>query len=63
MATRNNESPVLFLTEEEAYTLLMMCMVSPAKVDPVTEIALRKLANFCKTSHYYIPDIEQEKVS
>ncbi len=63
MAPSKNESPVLLLTEEEAYSLLMMCMVSPHKVDPVTEVALRKLANFCKTSHYYIPDSEQEKVS
>lgn len=38
----------LSLTEEEAYALLLMCMMSPAKIEGITETALRKLANYCK---------------
>ena len=39
----------LQLTEEEAYSLLVMCLMSPHGIDPTTESALRKLAEYCAT--------------
>jgi hypothetical protein len=38
----------LRLTEEEAIALLGLCMTSPLKLDPKSELALKKLANYCK---------------
>ena len=37
----------LKLTEEEAFTLLGLCMTSPQKLDATSERALRKLAEYC----------------
>lgn len=37
----------LELSEEEAYALLGMAMTSPQTLDPTSERALRKLAEFC----------------
>jgi hypothetical protein len=37
----------LELTEEEAFSLLGMCLTSPQALDAVSEKALRKLAEFC----------------
>lgn len=37
----------LSLTEEEAYSLLVMCLMSPHGIDATTESALRKLAEYC----------------
>ena len=37
----------LKLTEEEAFSLLGMCLTSPQGLDAVSERALRKLAEYC----------------
>ena len=37
----------LKLTEEEAYSLLGLCLTSPQGLDATSERALRKLAEFC----------------
>lgn len=39
----------LRLTEEEAYSLLSLCLTSPNGLDTVSERALRKLADYCST--------------
>jgi hypothetical protein len=36
----------LILTEEEAFSLLSLCMTSPNKLDITSERALRKLADY-----------------
>jgi hypothetical protein len=42
------ESATIELTPEEAYALLLMCMMSPMKLDPTAEAALRKIADACR---------------
>jgi hypothetical protein len=37
----------LRLTEEEAYSLLSLCLTSPNRLDATSERALRKLAEYC----------------
>jgi hypothetical protein len=37
----------LKLTEEEAFSLLGLCLTSPQSLDAVSEKALRKLAEYC----------------
>ncbi len=37
----------LRLTEEEAYSLLSLCLTSPNRLDTTSEKALRKLAEYC----------------
>jgi hypothetical protein len=37
----------LRLTEEEAYSILGLCLTSPTKLDATSERALRKLAEYC----------------
>ena len=44
----------LSLTEEEAYALLSMCLLTPMKLDRTAEKALRKLAEFCKHKQYFV---------
>lgn len=39
----------LELTEEEALTLLSLCMLSEANFDAESEKAIRKLADFCRS--------------
>ena len=39
----------LELTEEEAYALLSLCMMSNLALDANSEHALQKLAEFCKS--------------
>ncbi|MBS1722064.1 MAG: hypothetical protein JSS66_03540 [Armatimonadetes bacterium] len=39
----------LELTEDEAYALLSLCMTSDLQLDAQSEVALRKLAEFCKS--------------
>lgn len=39
----------LKLTEEEAFSLLGMCLTSPQSLDAISERALRKLAEYCTT--------------
>lgn len=39
----------LELTEEEAYALLSLCLTSELPLDPGSERAVRKLAEFCKS--------------
>ena len=47
----NSGQPVgLKLTEEEAFALLGLCLTSPTGLDPVSEKALRKLAEYCTSS-------------
>lgn len=53
-ATNAESSRLLTLSEDEAYALLTMCMLSPMKLDPEAESALRKLAAFCRSGHLYI---------
>jgi hypothetical protein len=44
----HGEEPAgLQLSEEEAYALLVMCLMSPHGIDKATESALRKLAEYC----------------
>ena len=38
----------LELTEDEAYSLLSLCMLSDMPLDAQSEKALKKLAEFCK---------------
>ena len=37
----------LDLTEDEAFSLLGLCMTSPQQLDVISERALRKLADYC----------------
>ena len=39
----------LELTEDEAYALLSLCMMSDLALDAQSERALQKLAEFCKS--------------
>ena len=48
----------LILTEEEAFSLLNLCMTSPMKLDHTSERALRKLAEYA--SHFE-PEDEQSR--
>ena len=43
----------LNLTEDEAFSILAMCMLTNMKLDMESERALRKLADFCKSSQYF----------
>lgn len=52
--------PTLSLTEDEAFALLSMCLLSPMKLDKAAEKALRKLADFCKTEQLYVQAKERE---
>ena len=38
------------LNEDEAFALLGLCLTSPNGLDPVSERALRKLAEYCSLS-------------
>ena len=40
----------LRLTEEEAFSLLSLCLTSPNRLDITSERALRKLAEYCTSS-------------
>jgi hypothetical protein len=40
----------LKLTEEEAFSLLGLCLTSPTGLDAISEKALRKLAEYCTSS-------------
>ena len=39
----------LELTEDEAYALLSLCITSDMALDGQSELALKKLAEFCKS--------------
>lgn len=41
----------LRLTEEEAYSLLSLCLTSPNLLDATSERALRKLAEYCTSGN------------
>jgi len=47
-AATHEEEAVVLLTREEAYVLLLMCMMSPMHLDPVAEAAMRKVADACR---------------
>jgi hypothetical protein len=51
----------LNLTEEEAFALLELCMTSTQQLNATSEHALRKLANYCKNSHYQAPEVNEEE--
>jgi len=40
----------LELTEDEAFALLALCMTSANTMDPTSEKAMRKLAEFCRNN-------------
>jgi hypothetical protein len=40
----------LKLTEEEAFSLLGLCLTSPQSLDATSERALRKLAEYCTSN-------------
>lgn len=50
-AATHEEEATVRLTTEEAYALLLMCMMSPIKLDPVAEAAMRKVADACRRLH------------
>lgn len=39
----------LELTEEEAFSLLELALTSPQKLDSISENAIHKLADYCRT--------------
>ena len=43
----------LKLTEEEAFSLLGLCLTSPNRLDAISEKALRKLAEYCSHRSNY----------
>jgi hypothetical protein len=45
--------PALKLSEEEAFALLSMCMLTTMTLDPTSEGALRKLADYCKNEQLF----------
>ena len=47
MSTGNDPEGGLRLSEEEAFSLLGLCLTSPQSLDGVSERALRKLAEYC----------------
>jgi hypothetical protein len=47
------DPPTLDLTEEEAFALLSMCLLTSMKLDRTAELALKKLADFCKHEQYF----------
>ncbi len=48
MKTGNPEG--LQLTEDEAFALLRLCLVSPGDLDGTASLALQKLARYCSQS-------------
>ena len=48
--TNGNIPSGLKLTEEEAFALLGLCLTSPIGLDPISERALRKLAEYCSST-------------
>jgi len=42
----------LELTEDEAYSLLSLCMMSDLPLDGQSEKAIKKLAEFCKSHKF-----------
>ncbi len=50
----------LELTDEEAFALLELCMTSPEKLTNVSELALKKLAEFCSKSNSTYQIIKSE---
>lgn len=42
------ESARLQLTEEEAFALLSLCVMSEEQLDAVSETAIKKLADYCR---------------
>lgn len=59
MTTGNPEG--LKLTEEEAFSLLGMCLTSPQSLDSVSERALRKLAEYCTSRSNSTNNIDHKK--
>jgi hypothetical protein len=47
MSTGQDPEGGLKLSEEEAFSLLGLCLTSPQSLDGISERALRKLAEYC----------------
>jgi hypothetical protein len=47
MSTGHDPEGGLKLSEEEAFSLLGLCLTSPQSLDTTSERALRKLAEYC----------------
>lgn len=47
-----NHPDGLKLTEEEAFALLGLCLTSPNGLDPTSEKAMRKLADYCSKGNH-----------
>jgi hypothetical protein len=52
----------LKLTEEEAFSLLGLCLTSPQKLDGISEAALRKLAEFCSRKVSYHSSVQPRTI-
>lgn len=53
MTTGSDPGGGLKLSEEEAFSLLGLCLTSPQSLDAVSEKALRKLAEYCTSQCNY----------
>ena len=53
VAVNVEPKPALMLSEEEAFALLSMCMLTTMTLDPTSERALRKLADYCKNEQLF----------
>jgi len=51
----------LQLTEDEAFALLAMCLMSPQSIDRTVESALRKLAEYCIVTSIHKESITNPK--
>jgi hypothetical protein len=59
MTTGDNPAG-LSLTEEEAYSILALCLTSPQGLDAVSERALRKLAEYCTSTRHSKEYLEED---
>jgi hypothetical protein len=53
----------LELTEDEAYSLLSLCLTSDLGLDAESERAVRKLADFCKAHRNATGDRKRSNIS
>jgi len=62
MSTGNDPEGGLKLSEEEAFSLLGLCLTSPQGLDATSERALRKLAEYCtqRCNHSEVKSIKPQ---